>query len=223
MLTGLRSGRLSKFMGDARNATLWTSLAALALLSGAVGLEWLRGFDEWSLRAAQSDASERLDAAGTAFSMLGSVEVSGAALIAISTGLALRGKGALAGRVLIAFLSTGILELAMKFLLPQTPVPESVTRSPDPTPLAEVATPFPYPSGHMLRAVIVFGALFVLWENRPARAIIALALAGMAASRVYLGVHWVSDVIGGALLGVAGLAWAFKKQSAISGQKSAKS
>jgi membrane-associated phospholipid phosphatase len=36
-------------------------------------------------------------------------------------------------------------------------------------------------------------------------------------------VHWASDVIGGILLGVAGLAWAFGERSAINCQPSAKS
>jgi membrane-associated phospholipid phosphatase len=35
-------------------------------------------------------------------------------------------------------------------------------------------------------------------------------------------VHWASDVIGGILLGVAGLAWAFGERSGISRQPSAK-
>jgi membrane-associated phospholipid phosphatase len=108
---------------------------------------------------------------------------------------------------------SGLLEFAMKLWVPQTPVPEEAARSADPTPILEVSYPYPYPSGHMLRSVILLGAVFVLWPNRIGRVAILTVLLGVAASRIYLGVHWTSDVIGGALLGVAALAWVFRQEA----------
>jgi undecaprenyl-diphosphatase len=70
-----------------------------------------------------------------------------------------------------------------------------------------------FPSGHMVRTVVVYGMLaFVvrrLARSRTARALaIPVAIAVivlMVFDRLYLDVHWESDVIGGLLLGAIGL------------------
>ena len=141
--------------------------------------------------------------------MMGGVEFVGVAAVALAVGLTLGGRRALAIRLLVAFVATGLVELILKAALPQTPVPEGAVRTPDPS-VFDVETPYPYPSGHALRSVLLLGTLYALWPNAPFRAALVVLLAGSAASRVYLGTHWPSDVLGGVLLGVAGLAWVFE-------------
>ncbi|MBJ7596676.1 MAG: hypothetical protein DLM67_06240 [Candidatus Nephthysia bennettiae] len=66
-----------------------------------------------------------------------------------------------------------------------------------------------YPSGHTIRAVLVYGLLaFVIHRLAPrglarkmAIPAAAVIISLVALDRLYLGVHWMSDVIGGLLLG----------------------
>ena len=74
-----------------------------------------------------------------------------------------------------------------------------------------------FPSGHSVFAAAIFGALIILvndWEaldERPAlrravQATLGLLIVGVGASRVWLGVHWPSDVMGGFLFAALYLA-----------------
>ena len=73
---------------------------------------------------------------------------------------------------------------------------------------------YSFPSGHAMAATIGFGMLaYVVHQLRPRPAVIVAAYAGalllvvmVCATRVYLGVHYPSDVLGGFLAGAAWLA-----------------
>ena len=62
-----------------------------------------------------------------------------------------------------------------------------------------------FPSGHAAGAMTLFGAVALLWRSRPLMALCGAMILATGMSRVWLGVHWPSDVIGGWIEGAAWL------------------
>jgi undecaprenyl-diphosphatase len=113
---------------------------------------------------------------------------------------------------------SSVVELIYKHTI-NHPAPPPSLAHPDGPSLSSLlekigGTEWSFPSGHMTRSLVIYGLLaFVVIRlaDRPALRLLALPVAlGLvlleAFDRLYLEVHWESDVIGGLLLGATFLA-----------------
>lgn len=171
---------------------LFVALTAAVLLSHSLTLA-----DEWILSLLFAVRSPFL------FSLFSSITILGSAAVVIGIGVT-AGLWLLATRRYAFFASFGsavagatLTEYILKLLIERArPVGFS----------ALLPDSFSYPSGHATAALVLYGSLtYLLYLYVPQHRTLATSIgvcviAGVGISRLYLGVHYPSNVLGGYLL-----------------------
>ena len=198
---------------------LWLLLGVFVLLATALALVNLAGevlegdtleFDKRllsSLRKADDPSQPIgpawLEVAALDITALGSATVLGLTVISVAGFLMLQGMHRHAVIVLVASAGGWLLNNALKVLFAR-PRPDVVPH------LREVMT-LSFPSGHALTSAAVYltlGALLMRVSDRRITKFYCMAVAMLAtlligATRVYLGVHYPTDVLAGWLVGIS--------------------
>lgn len=132
----------------------------------------------------------------------GPVETSCATALVAAVAVA-RFRSYLSGLIVIVTVGgASVLCVAIKLLLARSRPPIGIQET--------LETDYSFPSGHVTGAAALFGMLVVVvgmhrseGVKRWLVCVAVVVVAAVALSRVYLGVHWLSDVLAGVLLGSA--------------------
>lgn len=184
-------------------ATLVVLLALLSLVSTWLLTGWLGGLDRVLFQSLQDLRTPIADQVLVMITGLGDTPVLLGVLVCGSAWLAIRGRTQAA----LHWFATGASAAALTQLL------KVVVAAPRPMPLYDGISAFSFPSSHASLSVAVYGFLAVLVarELTPARrwipyVTVAMLVIPIVFTRLYLGAHWLSDVLGGLALGLACLA-----------------
>jgi undecaprenyl-diphosphatase len=174
-------------------------LGALALAAAIAEGQVLLTWDEPIQQRVEANRTSLLDELFLAVSFLGST-VAVLTLGTAATLLTWRRCRAVALALAVATVSRPLVETFLKFTVGRDrPDLDRMVNGQGPS----------FPSGHVMAAVALWGLLPVvvsLYTRRRALwwasvAVAVTLIVGIAASRVYLGVHWFSDVTGGLVVG----------------------
>ena len=176
--------------------------AVLLVLAGLVALGATRAADLAVTIAFQSVATPALDLLVNWHTLIGQAVTTSVIAGLLSLVLWRRGHrwSALAPLLLPV---TALIELALKFSLHHAGPPEEYVRA-FMNPLGvRLGAPSAFPSGQAARTAFLVLVAIAMLPQRRLRAALLAYLVFTIFARVYIGDHWISDVLGGAALGVA--------------------
>lgn len=186
--------------GTAEAATAVVAAALFCWLAAVVVHGGLAGFDETVRTNVHGLTAPWLTASVEALTWLGAWVVlalfSGVAAVALNRA----GRRREMKFFLVIMAGAVVLENALKF---------SIQRPRPPPFFGTDPTTYSFPSGHALFSLCFYGALAVVL-NRTAHRVIAwpaavVIVAAIGGTRIYLGVHYPTDVIAGFLVAIAWL------------------
>lgn len=179
---------------------LIASLIALGAIAEGVRTQELFALDVWATPFLHGIASPGLDAVMHLLTTMGSSLVVIPLFVVFVIALLLKRRY---GVALFLFVASGgalVIDATMKLIF-QRPRPK--------LDYAAVLPDYSFPSGHSMNAVVVYVTLaLILWSvfgrriGITATVIAAVLAIGIGVSRIYLGYHYFTDVLGGFLAGI---------------------
>lgn len=182
---------------------LLASLVVLGFVARGVRAQEVFALDTWATPFLHGIASPGLDALMNAVTAMGSSLVIAPIFVVVVAWSVWRRRFGAALFLSVASAGSLLLQEAMKLWF-ERPRPK--------LDWAQVLPDYSFPSGHTMNSVIFYVTLaLIIWSmfRRPV-GLVALAVAivlalGVGVSRVYLGYHYLTDVVGGLLAGIAWL------------------
>jgi undecaprenyl-diphosphatase len=180
-------------------ATVLATFLALAVAAAMAGSQVLLTWDEPIARWVEAHRTAGLDHVFLTFSRLGSTVP--VMIVGTAVGIAAwRRCRAVGVALIVATFSKPLIETILKL---------AVNRDRPDFDQMVPGVGHSFPSGHVMAAMALWGMLPLVVSLYTRRrdvwwgsvAVAATITGGIAASRVYLGVHWYSDVVGGLLAG----------------------
>jgi len=202
-------------MTKERPALVFLLLTAFLALTLFVAKQVTRPLDLFVTQMIQQFAFEELDYGFYFFTLLGSPEFSCFALLVVCWYLYRKYEWAGAFLYLFFFVALTGVEFVWKYFVTYTGPSPEFDRNVFHFGFLHLMTPYSFPSGHTFRSVFLLGVWYQRLNqsnHRPLlnvlfqKFVIILLMFGIGYSRIYLGDHWLSDVIGGYLLAALGLA-----------------